>query len=132
MKTILAIALFILCLVAVQPAVAQHSNEHATTAATTTKTLSEADKISRLIESIRGMKGATFIRNGTEHSCQEAAEHLQAKWEKHGAKIKSAEDFISYLATKSSMSGEAYKIRYPDGKETLAADVLHEALGQLK
>ncbi|WP_162428660.1 DUF5329 family protein [Pontibacter pudoricolor] len=133
MKTITSIALFILYLVAVQPAMAQQSNTPGiTTSASVPGTLSESQKIDQLIESIRGMKGATFIRNGSEHTCQEAAEHLRAKWEKHGDKIKSAEDFIAFLATKSSMSGEVYKIRFADGREEPTGEVLLKTLGQLK
>ena len=133
MKTIPSIALFILCLVAVQPASAQQSETPAiTTSASVSGALSESQKIDLLIDNIRGMKGATFIRNGSEHSCQEAAEHLKAKWEKHGAKIKSAEEFIEHLATKSSMSGELYKIRFSDGREEPTGEVLLKALGQLK
>lgn len=133
MKTTTLIGLFILCLVAIQPAFAQHGNGAVTTAsATTTKALTESDKIGLLIQHIRDMKGATFIRNGSEHSCQEAADHLKAKWEKHGNKIKSAEDFILHLASKSSSSGEVYLIRYADGKEAPTADVLHQTLKQLK
>jgi len=132
MKTITRIALFILCLVAIQPAIAQQAPGAATTAAASSKSLSESEKISQLISCIRGMKGATFIRNGSEHSCQEAADHLQSKWEKHGSKIKSAEDFIEHLASKSSSTGEAYLIRTPDGKEKPSAQVLQEALRQLK
>lgn len=133
MRSIASIALFILCLVAVQPAIAQQGNGHATSnAAPASETLTEAEKIDRLIESIRAMKGATFIRNGSEHTCQEAAAHLKAKYEKHGSKIKSADEFISFLATKSSMSGEVYKIRFADGHEEPTAEVLHHVLEQLK
>ena len=129
MKALLPITLFILCLVVVQPATAQQGHGHTTASA---KSLSESEKISQLIEVVRQMKGATFIRNGTAHTCQEAAEHLEAKWRKHNSKIKSAEDFITYLATKSSTSGEPYMIRFEDGSETPTAEVLREALGQLK
>ena len=132
MKAITLITLIILCLATVQQATAQQGNGHATATTSASKTLSESEKITHLIESIRDMKGATFIRNGSEHSCQEAAEHLKAKWEKHGSKIKSAEDFILHLATKSSMSGETYKIRFPDGREEPTAEVLHQTLKQLK
>ncbi|MBC5773934.1 DUF5329 family protein [Pontibacter sp. KCTC 32443] len=132
MKTLTLIALFILCLVAVQPVLAQQDSLSKNTVAATTKTYSESEKITYLIQCIRTMKGATFIRNGSEHSCQEAADHLKAKWEKHASKIKSAEDFITHLASKSSSSGEAYKIRYPDGREEPTAEVLYQALEQLK
>lgn len=132
MKTTTLIGFFILCLVTLQPALAQHGDGNTATVAVNAKKLTESEKISQLIESIRSMKGATFIRNGSEHSCQEAADHLKAKWEKHGSKIRSAEDFITHLATKSSMSGEVYLIRFSDGREAPTADVLHETLRQLK
>lgn len=132
MKPIAQIAFVILCLAAIQPAFAQHGNGTTTVVATTNKTLSETDKITKLIEEIRSMQGATFIRNGSEHSCKEAADHLQAKWEKHGKKIKSAEEFIEYLATKSSASGETYKIRFADGREAPTAELLYERLKSLE
>ncbi len=133
MKNLTAIALIILCLAAVQPALAQNPNGTINTTASTTKSaLTESDKIGQLITEVRNMEGATFIRNGSEHSCQEAADHLQAKWEKHGSKIKTADDFIVHLATKSSMSGEMYKIRFTDGREVNTADILRERLLQLK
>ncbi|MEJ8756364.1 DUF5329 family protein [Pontibacter sp. H259] len=132
MKAILPIAIFILCLIAVQPILAQQATGNGTAVAVSTKSLSESDKITQLIGCIRNMKGATFIRNGSEHTCEEAASHLQAKWEKHGSKIKSAEDFIEHLASKSSSTGEVYLIRTADGKEKPAGQVLQEALKQLK
>lgn len=132
MKTIALVALFILCLITLQPVAAQQANVHSKAVTVKPRALTESEKIELLIDCIRSMKGATFIRNGSEHTCQEAAQHLQAKWEKHSSKIKSAQDFITHLATKSSTSGELYKIRFPDGKEKPTATVLHEALKQLK
>lgn len=62
-----------------------------------------------------------FIRNGEEHSPQEAANHLRSKWEQNKAKIKTKKDFIDHLATKSSMTGELYYVLLKDGKKVQAA-----------
>jgi len=93
--------------------------------------LTEDQKIEQLITSLREMKGASFIRNGSEHTSQEAADHLESKWKKHSDQVKTAEDFIKYLATKSSMTGEKYMIRFSNGKQVPAATVLYERLNQL-
>ena len=37
----------------------------------------EQKKIDFLISSVETLKGATFIRNGTEHTGKEAADHLR-------------------------------------------------------
>jgi hypothetical protein len=78
--------------------------------------LTEEQKIDHLITLIRNLKGATFIRNGDEHTAVAAADHLQMKREKAGARVKTAQDFIDKIASKSSMSGELYMIRFANGK----------------
>jgi len=45
--------------------------------------------------------------------------------------IKSAEDFIKYTATKSSMSGRPYTVRC-DGREILCAEWLSEELNRFR
>src|SRR5688572_16913794 len=77
--------------------------------------LTESQKIEHLIDHVANMKGAVFVRNGSDHSPAEAAKHLKDKWKRAGSKIKTAEQFIENLASKSSMSGEIYKIRFEDG-----------------
>lgn len=91
----------------------------------------ESAKIDRLIQKIRELEGAVFIRNGTEHSAQEAAEHLQLKRSKAGKRLQTAEDFIRYCATKSSLSGEPYLIRFKDGHSEPAAEFLRNYLKTL-
>lgn len=94
--------------------------------------LTEAEKVERLLAFIRGLEGATFIRNGSEHTCKEAADHLQAKWEKHQSKIRTAEEFVLGLASASGMTGEAYKIRYADGTTVETKEVLLNELKRLE
>ncbi len=50
----------------------------------------EKEKIQHLINSVEKMEGASFIRNGSEHSGTEAANHLRMKLEKAGDRIKTA------------------------------------------
>lgn len=100
-------------------------------AASTTAPLTETQKVDRLIQYIRSLEAA-YIRNGSEHTCQEAADHLQAKWAKHRSRISSAEEFIERLASESSMTGEPYLIRYADGKTATTEDVLRRELSRLE
>ena len=44
--------------------------------------LSEPQKIEALITSVEQLKGAVFIRNGSEYSGAQAAHHLRMKWER--------------------------------------------------
>lgn len=76
---------------------------------------SETDKINYLIASVEGLQGATFIRNGSEHDARTASSHLRRKLKAMGDKVKTAEDFISLCASKSSMTGKPYLIRLADG-----------------
>ena len=74
-------------------------------------------RIEHLISTVEAFKGAVFIRNGKEYDTKAAGSHLRMKLGKAGDKVKTAEDFISGIASKSSASGKAYRIRKPDGTE---------------
>ena len=60
---------------------------------------------------------ATFIRNGQTHTPQEAVNHIKAKYEHFKSEIKTPEDFIRLVASKSLLTGKPYLVRAPDGKE---------------
>ncbi len=75
--------------------------------------------------------GVVFIRNGSEHDAHAAAEHLRTKWSRAGDGIDTAEAFIDRLGTRSSQTGEAYRVRLPDGSEREAGPWLHEQLAAL-
>ncbi|WP_242926837.1 DUF5329 family protein [Pontibacter vulgaris] len=118
------------CLLVAQAAHSQTNKD--STAATSTTTISEEEKIDRLIAFVKNMKNCKLVRNGSEHIPAEAAEHLQMKRKNHGSKIKTAEDFIKYLATKSSMTGEYYIIRQDDGQEMKLQEVLTRELQRIE
>ncbi|GHA71124.1 DUF5329 family protein [Pontibacter akesuensis] len=107
-----------------------------TTAVTAVKTTAakytEEQKVEHLIQLISKMEGATFVRNGSEHAPKAAAAHLEAKWEKHREKIRTARGFVNELASKSGMTGEPYKIRFADGTEKTTNEVLLNELKRLE
>ena len=88
----------------------------------------EQSKIEYLISSIAELHDAQFIRNGSEYDSQRAADHLRVKLHYAGGRIKTAEDFIVYCATGSSMTGEPYLIKFADGRLVTTATFLRDKL----
>ncbi len=88
----------------------------------------EQVKISYLIAEVGNLKGAKFVRNGKVYGVAEAVEHLNLKRRTAGSRIKTAEDFIRYCATASSVSGQPYLIRLADGHTLQSAEFLRERL----
>ncbi|MCC8362736.1 DUF5329 domain-containing protein [Lysobacter sp. A6] len=76
-----------------------------------------AAEIDALIDKVAHAKGVVFIRNGTEHTATEAAQHLARKRKAAGDRIKTPEQFIDKLGSRSSMTGKSYRVRLPDGRE---------------
>ena len=88
----------------------------------------EQKRIDYLIESLGSLKGAVFIRNGSEYKASEAKAHLQSKLAYGGERVKTAEEFIKYCATQSSMSHKPYQIRMSDGRTVETAVFFGEKL----
>lgn len=93
--------------------------------------ISEEQKIEKLIAYIE-KSDAVFIRNGKEYPGKEAAEHLRMKRKKAGSKVKTAKDFIDFIASKSSMSGEPYKMKFKNGAIFNTRDVLYNELKKIE
>ncbi|SIT91635.1 DUF5329 family protein [Pontibacter indicus] len=125
-RILFATVVILLFQTTLQPAVAQGSYEQSSLP----ETLSEDQKVQKLIEYIRSLEGATFIRNESEFAPEKAAEHLHSKWKKHASKIKTAEGFVTELASQSS-SGTPYSIRFADGTTSTTRDVLLRRLSTL-
>jgi hypothetical protein len=77
--------------------------------------LRETAKIQYLISSIETLKGAKFLRNGKEYDTKAATEHLQLKLRMAGDHVKTADDFIRLCASKSSVTGKPYQIKFSNG-----------------
>ncbi len=71
--------------------------------------------------------GCTFIRNGKEYPPQKASEHLEFKYSKVKKRIKTTEDFVEKIASKSSITGKKYKVSC-DGFELDSESWLMDAL----
>ena len=70
-----------------------------------------------------------YDRNGASYDGPEARDHINRKYQYYRDKVKTAEDFIKYSATKSKISGKNYKIRCPDSSVMNTSDWL---LGELR
>ena len=88
----------------------------------------EKKKIEFLISVVENLKGAQFIRNGTEYNGKEAAEHLRVKLQKAGDRVRTADDFIRLCAAKSLLSGKPYMIRSSDGKTIKSEEFFREKI----
>ena len=95
--------------------------------------------IKQLIEKVKH-SGATFIRNGDNHSSEEAAEHLSGKWRRARAflwfKTRQSEftpeQFITHIASKSSLSGKPYQIKLKNGTTVSTEKWLRNRLKELE
>jgi hypothetical protein len=81
------------------------------------------ETIAYLLEFVR-TSDVIFIRNGKEHSAEDAVKHIQKKYNHYKKKIKTPEDFIEKSATKSMMSGKLYQIKLKDGTVITCKDWL--------
>jgi hypothetical protein len=96
------------------------------------ESITDREKIERLLMAIESAEGVVFIRNGAEHSAKDAAEHLRTKWQAAGDQIETAEEFIEKIGSESSFSGEPYRVRKPDGTEVLAGAYLKDKLRDIE
>ena len=88
----------------------------------------EKKKIDFLISSVENLRGAKFIRNGSEYDGKEAVEHLRMKLQIAGDKVKTADDFIRLCASKSFITGKQYMIRLSAGKTIKSEEYFREKL----
>jgi Family of unknown function (DUF5329) len=93
--------------------------------------LSESEKIQRLIAAVE-TSNVVFIRNGGEYNAKAAADHMRLKLSRAGSRISTARDFIRYIGTRSSMSGQPYYIRTADGRRVESAAWLNRKLAEIE
>jgi hypothetical protein len=81
-----------------------------------------------------GQSGCDFYRNGAWYDSGTAKAHLRYKYDwltQHG-EIATTEEFIDKAATKSSLSGRAYKVRCAGGLELSSSQWLLNALASYR
>lgn len=96
-----------------------------------TSTFSEKEKINYLLDELVKSK-LIFIRNGDSYSAQEARAHMEKKLQVAGDRITNVNQFITYIATKSSLSGKPYYVLFPDGKKEESSIWLREKLKKIE
>jgi hypothetical protein len=88
-------------------------------------------EIDELISYI-GTAGVHFIRNGTEHSGAEGAQHLRDKLARAGNRVKTTEDFITGVASTSYITGKPYLVKFADGHTQPTGDWLRAHLAEVR
>ena len=84
----------------------------------------ETHKIEALIQDVRDLKDATFVRNGSSYNSKSASIFLRRKWQANHSEVKTARDFIDKVASFSGTSGRPYLIRFKDGTEIHSREFL--------
>ena len=81
-----------------------------------------------------GDSGCRFQRNGSWHAAAEARGHVERKYRYllDRRQVGSAEDFITLAASKSSISGESYRVRCGDAPPVPSAEWLGTELVRLR
>jgi len=69
-----------------------------------------------------------FERNGTMHTGKDTVNHVKKKYNYFKSRIDSAEKFIEYSATKSTMSGKYYMVLCKDNPMVKTQDWLLQEL----
>jgi hypothetical protein len=89
----------------------------------------EKKKIEFLLSSVENLKGAKFIRNGSEYDDgKAAAAHLRMKLQNAGGNVQTADDFIRLCASRSYITGKPYMIRLSNGKTIKSEEYFREKL----
>ncbi len=90
------------------------------------QTKAEIDELINFVQT----SDVRFIRNGQEYSAAEGANHLRHKLSRAGDRVKTTDDFITGIASKSYLSGKPYLVKFADGKTQPAGDWLRAHLAQ--
>jgi hypothetical protein len=95
--------------------------------------MSEEAKIDHLLASVKQMpEGTRFMRNGKEYGSGKAAEHLRMKYARGKKHAGTAKLFIENIASKSSLTGIEYRIRFVDGSTVTTREFFLEQLKKIE
>ena len=92
------------------------------------QTKAEIDELISFVQT----SGVRFIRNGTEYSGAEGAQHLRDKLAKAGDRVKTTDDFIAGIASRSYISGKPYLVKFADGHTQPTGDWLRAHLAGVR
>jgi hypothetical protein len=92
------------------------------------QTKAEIDELIMFIQT----SGVRLIRNGTEYSAAEGAQHLRGKLARAGDRVKTTDDFIAGIASKSYLTGKPYLVKFADGRTQPTGDWLRAHLAETR
>ena len=93
----------------------------------------EQVRIERLLKAVEAHTELRFVRNGSDYSAAEAVDFLRRKLgSSYGEKVKTVHDFIEQCATRSSSSGEMYRVKLSDGRLIPAGEFLRLELARIE
>lgn len=92
----------------------------------------EQRRIDALLDALASDRRSRFVRAGIDYSGAEAARFLRAKMQAQGASVRTAEDFIERIASRSSTTGRAYRVCRAEGDCVDAGEHLRAVLAHLK
>lgn len=90
----------------------------------------EEARINAMLDALSQQKELVFVRNGDEHTCDEAVSHLKLKLGNTRNRIDTAEQFIDKVASSSSITGEPYIVKIPGKSDENAQPFLHALIAQ--
>ena len=88
------------------------------------------EEITELLQFVERSE-CTFIRNGKEYDSLTEKQHIEKKYRYFKKNIATAEDFIQYSATKSSITGKSYKV-FCSGVQMNSSDWLNAELERVR
>ncbi len=88
----------------------------------------ESARIDKLIAAVGKRTDISFVRNGKEYNCEQAAEFLRGKLKWSLEKVFTVQDFIELVGTRSTTSGEIYQIKLAGGRTMPSAEFLRQEL----
>lgn len=91
----------------------------------------ERAKIDFLLEAI-SESSFEYDRNGISYNAEQTVNHLRKKYRKKMREIKTAEDFIRKIATRSEVTGRRYLAIPGNGYAYYSSDLLYYRLVQLE
>lgn len=90
----------------------------------------EAERIAAMLNAAE-QSGARFLRGGKEYSGVEGRKHLERKLRHAGNRVRTAEEFIEGIASRSSITGRPYRVRLPDGREMESGQWFRDKLAEI-
>ena len=97
--------------------------------ATAAPPTSAPEAIQYLLDAIE-RSGCEFYRNGSWYAAADARSHLARKYREVDKRqpVRSVQDFIDWVGTRSSMSGEPYRVRCPGADAMTSAEWFRRVL----